>query len=409
MLKFIVGIIVGAALVTVGLSFAWPPFNPKNTGADKKPNTYATSSTQSKQEQVKTEPPKGPTPTPPASQESSPPSSPATTTQAAANGQFDSPVTTDSPGHLTTTSSMTANSNEVTQPPPKPILSPDIQFIIQTQGEKERAFSDWPSASSALDQLPRNLERSFSFSVRFAPSVITQSRSEDEFRNWLTGVGEYIFARRIILVKDLVHVIRNSELRKAKPCDTSKHGCALFNPQEHLWEVKIRGLENYPQELKQVVEKIMLPALKNPTTMARYKPLKTKKISEWLKGEKIEITNDQIKIVDAFLKLCTLLPGPPTDNLSAFLPAVCFEELPSADRQKIIDLRSGFLKRFNEQILVSAAQAKASHQIVEKINDDHYVWLTNKLRQWVQGGNISDLVLRSLFDSVSTDSSSAKL
>lgn len=397
---------IAFCVAAVGLYFVWSPFNPKNTRTEQKQIKHATSPAPSEKKQVETDPPKEPVRL--TTQENSPPPSPATLTQNADNGQFDSPVTTASPGQLTTTSSsMTVNSHEVTQPPSTAILSPNIQFIIQTQGEKERLFSDWPSAASALDQLPRNQERPFSFSVRFAPSVITQSRSEDEFRNWLTGVGEYIFARRIILVKDLAQVIRNSELRKAKPCDTSKHGCALFNPQEHLWEVKIRGLENYPQELKQVVEKILLPALKNPTTMARYQPLKTKNISEWLKGEQIQLTSNQTVIADAFLELCTRLRG--IDNLSAILPLVCFEELPSADKQKIPDLRCNFLKRFNEKILVSAAQAQPNKETYEKLIQAHYGWFISKLRQWVEDAKISDLMLRSLFDSMDAESSSAKL
>jgi hypothetical protein len=304
-----------------------------------------------------------------------------------------------------TSSPTTINAPVNTSAPKSKAAYSDLSFAIDINGQKNY-FKDWDELKLAIDIYSKDPANNLVVILGFAADRITQHQTEDEFRAWISRVGDYIFARRLALIGDLKEVIRNSDLMRTSACDVHKRGCALFVSKSARWEVEIRGFEKHPAELKILVEKILQPALNNPETMSKCKSLQVTKIATCLKDIKKELTDNQNKLVNAFLKLCTwdddMNSRGIADNLGAFLPLVSFEDLPNIskrERRLVKYKRYGFLNEFNGFVVLATLKddPAPNKESARMIRTSAYEWIIGELRKWTNETDISTLLLRSLF------------
>ena len=297
-------------------------------------------------------------------------------------------------------------------------------FLVAVGNEQDGDFVSWEDAKTRLGLLAETHRAPESqkyvgppirLKIAFSPDLIRKPNQEileeAHFRGWLSRVGDYIFARRMLLIGDLKDVIRNPDLMRASASDVDKRGCALFlQTEDEKWQVVIRGLEQHPQELQVVGEEIFLRALTEPSLMAACEPLKVNHISDVLLDMKLSLTSDQESLVDGYLDACTCSTAMKnleiTENLGAFLPLVAFSEIPSITEQErgfIEGLNTGFFNEFHQVFVINTIKkARANIKnlnalITNKGANDRYLMLVDRLRTWTEKTRLSALLLRSLF------------
>lgn len=281
-------------------------------------------------------------------------------------------------------------------------LPEGIVIIIALQNGAEYSFTDWSQASTKLDELASAYD--VRLRIEFPSEIILRHHDEESFRAWLARVGDYIFAQRILLIKDVAEVVYDVDLMRVKSHDVHVRGCALFLPGLDRWGVQIRGFETHPTELKMVVEQILFRALRQPERIAPCQAIRGQKMSALLKSYGKKIDQTQSELLDGLMKYSTLndlmISKKIEMNLGAYLPLVAFETLPmeSFESSVIVEEREKLIQEIYSFIVIeNISDLGRTEENVKELWRKCYKWLFFKLRTWTGETDLPNLLWRSLF------------
>lgn len=273
---------------------------------------------------------------------------------------------------------------------------PSCTFIVLSVG-KEFTFDHLEDALEILRQKdPATLK------IVFEKSKLS-SVDEKKFRQWLARVGDYIFARRLVLIKNTGEVIRNAIFARAKAAEIEQRGNILLSGDGEKWEITIRGLGNYIDEIRVVAQDIILKALSSPQSIKRPPPFEGTTISKRLND--YTLTEDQGKMADALIRKITwdasFQQFAIKSNLLAFLPLYDFRHVPNISeiqKSQLENLYGKYYQEFYEEIIVNnIGESKVSPENLDIILGKTSSWLEESLVEWVSQADISTIIKNSLF------------
>jgi hypothetical protein len=277
-----------------------------------------------------------------------------------------------------------------------------ISWTIRVD-EENFVFDDWNSVQT---ELAKSDDKNVELWAEFDKDILSNV-PEIKFRDWLARVGDYIYARRVLLSQDqpknmpggLISVVRDEPLMRTRGPHVHKRGCALLVDQGQRWQVKIRGLEYQPDELAIVGEEILLKAITEPSSMAECTSINLQKIGKCF-GAK-ELTVNQTKLMNWFVKYFTrstamknaLADEPETlTDLGNFLPLLALTELPYLNQEDLDYIKNAHTGFFNEFYRKVGPGFKDDAEVKECFTS-----LAVPFRVWADTANLSVLFKNSLF------------
>ncbi|OPZ24209.1 MAG: hypothetical protein BWZ03_00270 [bacterium ADurb.BinA186] len=278
--------------------------------------------------------------------------------------------------------------------------------LVVSSREGTKDFTNWEAAKDEINLFVGDTTGALGLSIKFPKDIILASLTEPQFRQWLSRVGDYIFAKRLLLNGDLGHVLRNTKGLMRTPASlVHERGCALFAANGDTWEVTIRGLEEHADELIAVLENIFERALNKPQSMTQCKPLKVGKMSDIL-VKRTDLSKNQKILTDALIKKCTLstdmMKQNINSNLAAFLPLTAFIDLLTlkpGESTQLNDANEQFLENFTKEVLEkNINKLEATAENLEIVIKNSYDTIILYLKNWLEQSKIDSILLNSLFN-----------
>lgn len=297
---------------------------------------------------------------------------------------------------------------------PGEVVTEPLHFAFtyfSSKKQKTKQFDNWAELSHFLDRFEYFDDKELQLIIEFPSTLLgdTQNfvRTKKQFCRWLTRMGDYIFTRRLVTIRNSFNVTTSMEYMRVDEDHVTQRGCALFTSAGGKWKLSLRGL-NSLSEIK-VVGQLIVAALVDGKAMAKvsgaipaYAP------SHFLnrRDDATRLTEYQLGVADKLLKGFTrsreMKEEGIESNYGAFLLLSHFENIRGISRseaEEFLALRGEFLSYLIEEVLKDNLKHidYDSEENFRALCIEHHGNLLSFASRAASKIDLSEIILRSLF------------
>lgn len=292
---------------------------------------------------------------------------------------------------------------ETADSPTAPLPQDNFVFAV-VHGEKILGFTT--SLDDAIKVLKDNKNAELKI---FFPTNLLNDITELHFRRWLARVGDYIFVQRIMMteLKDMTAILQDPVHARVGEQEIERRGNILLTKESHLWSVQIRGLEGNIEQVKFVVNDILLKGLRDPESIADPLPLEPRALGIFLRDvHNYELYEDHEDFINALVDNAVFKENlfgmfNIEENLAACLPSLKFENLSSNSHYKDIQNAT---EKFIKNVYLDNIKKTLEYITDFTEQDFHQFTIVNQpklmegIKSWVAESNISQALLGTLYN-----------